>query len=289
MQKPTDFEFQALRDLVEKWSGIAMASNKAYLIETRLHGLIQQCGAGSYADFIGQLQSDKDPALRDQVIDLMTTNETLWFRDRHPFTIFEQDLIPEYVQQLRSGKRRQVRIWSAACSTGQEPYSLAMVWRERMRAIPDLNRARLEILASDISLSALRLAKRARYENVAMSRGLDRSYRDRYFKQEGRVWSLDPDIVGMVKLKKINLQDSFTGLGRFDVILCRNVAIYFADDFKRELFGKLANALTPDGVLFLGASESILTHSDRFTLRKGSSGVYYQLAEVAGAMRERSA
>lgn len=273
-------EFSALRTLIAELCGILVAENKAYLIETRLGSLVLENGCASFAEFHQKLKYGADAKLRDKVIDLMTTNETLWFRDSHPFTILKDILLPEYARQARENGRTALRIWSAACSTGQEPYSLAMIILDAMRSSPDLKKLRYEILASDISTSALRLAKMGRYESLAINRGLPPEYRDRYFKQDGRVWTIAPEVQQMVTLKKINLQDSFASLGRFDIILCRNVAIYFSDEFKRDLFGRFAKALHPGGIFFLGASESLASYSSAFDMKTGSAGVYYRVRDL---------
>lgn len=273
-------EFASMRQLLAELCGITVAENKAYLIETRLGSLVLESGCGTFSEFHQKLKYGGDLKLRDRVVDLMTTNETLWFRDGHPFRILEEVLLPEYARQQSEGRRQGLRIWSAACSTGQEPYSIAMVLREAMRRHAELGRLRVEILASDISVSALRLAKLGQYEPLAINRGLPEHYRERYFTNQGRVWSIAPQIREMVTLKKVNLQDSFAALGRFDVILCRNVAIYFSDVFKRDLFSRFAAALYPDGVFFMGASESLSNYCGAFRMERAAGGVYYRLGDV---------
>lgn len=273
----SDHEFAVFRTLLADMCGILVSENKAYLVETRLGSLVLENGCASFSEFHQKLKYGEDAKLRDKVVDLMTTNETLWFRDSHPFTILKDELLPKYALQARESGRGVLRIWSAACSTGQEPYSIAMIILDAMRSNPDLKKLRYDILASDVSTSALRLAKLARYETMAISRGLPREYRDRYFEQEGRVWSIAPEVREMVALKRINLQDSFAALGRFDIILCRNVAIYFSDAFKSDLFGRIGDILHPEGVLFLGASESLARYCSAFDMRTGAAGVYYQL------------
>lgn len=275
-------EFSTLRTLLADMCGILVAKNKAYLIETRLASLVLKSGCASFSEFHQKLKYVADPKLRDQVIDLMTTNETLWFRDRHPFAILKDVLLPEYARQGRENGRTSLRIWSAACSTGQEPYSIAMTILEATRTSPDLKKLRYEILASDISTSALRLAKIGRYDSLAISRGLPPEYRDRYFKPDGRIWTITPEVQQMVTLKKINLQDSFASQGRFDIILCRNVAIYFSDTFKRDLFNRISKSLNPEGIFFLGASESLASYCSAFDMRTGATGIYYQLRNNLG-------
>ncbi len=281
----TQPEFDDFRTLLAEMSGILVGMNKGYLIETRLGSLALEKGCSSFTEFHRMLSNGADPKLKDKVVDLMTTNETLWFRDTHPFEIFKQVLLPEFEGKINEPGGRTVRIWSAGCSTGQEPYSIAMTILERMRTRPALKNIRFEILASDISSTALRLAKMGRYESLAISRGLTDEFRDRYFLNEGRVWSVSDEVREMVTLKKVNLQDSFSLLGRFDVLLCRNVAIYFSDEFKRELFAKFARVLNPGGVFFMGASESLAAHSTAFDMNTASAGVYYRLRAQGGAAR----
>lgn len=275
-------EFSTFRTLLADMCGILVAENKAYLIETRLASLVLESGCASFSEFHQKLKYVADPKIRDQVIDLMTTNETLWFRDSHPFAILKDVLLPEYARQGRENGRTALRIWSTACSTGQEPYSIAMIILEAMRTSPDLKKLRYEILASDISTSALRLAKIGRYDSLAISRGLPPEYRDRYFKQDGRIWTITPEVQQMVTLKKVNLQDSFASRGRFDIILCRNVAIYFSDTFKRDLFNRIPKTLNPEGIFFLGASESLASYCSAFDMRTGATGIYYQLRNNSG-------
>jgi len=162
-------EFSAMRTLLAEMCGILVAENKAYLIETRLGSLVLENGCASFSEFHQKLKFGVDAKLRDKVIDLMTTNETLWFRDSHPFNILKDALLPKYARQ---NGRTALRIWSAACSTGQEPYSLAMVILDAMRSNQELKKLRYEILASDISTTALRLAKGGKYESLAIGRGL---------------------------------------------------------------------------------------------------------------------
>jgi chemotaxis protein methyltransferase CheR len=275
--KISDQEFSAMRALLEDMCGILVAENKAYLIETRLASCVHDEGCRSFSEFHQKLKYGHDHTLRDKVIDLMTTNETLWFRDSHPFKILKNDLLPEYAREAREGKRNTLRIWSAACSTGQEPYSIGMTILDAKRDYPELRNLKYEILATDISRTALRLAKMARYEAVAMSRGLPEEYKHRYFKNEGAFWSLNPEVKDMVTLKQFNLQDNLSTFGRFDIILCRNVAIYFSDAFKRDLFSRFQSSLYPGGIFFLGASESMACYSTAFKMQNTSGGVYYRL------------
>jgi chemotaxis protein methyltransferase CheR len=270
-------EFSLLRILLEDWCGILVDERKSYLIESRLGTYATELGCGSFSEFYTKIKHSADPTIRDRVIDLMTTNETLWFRDSHPFEILKDVLLPTFKQEIREGKRNKIRIWSSAASTGQEAYSTAMVLLDAMRLSPELRQCPVEILATDISSTALRLAMLGRYDKIAMARGLGEAYQDRYFTNSGRVWSIAPEVRKMVTLKKFNLQESFAQWGKFDIVFCRNVAIYFSDDFKRNLFRKIAGALHPQGTLFLGASESISAYSLDYKIVEHKRGVYYRL------------
>ena len=272
----TDQEFLLLRDYIEKHCGISLDRNKMYLVESRLNTLMVENGCDSYNALYRKASSDTTNGLRDKIIDAMTTNETLWFRDSSPYESLKT-LLAGYAAEIRAGKRAKVRIWSAACSTGQEPYSIAITALESGSAGSGLRPEQVEILATDISSTALFMAKLARYDQIAINRGLSPEMRDRYFKGEGRVWALADKVKQMVTLKKMNLQESFAAIGKCDIIFCRNVLIYFSEQFKRDIFTRLAALLRPAGYLFIGASESLSTYSNEYSMVKGSHGIYYQV------------
>ncbi|OPZ19556.1 MAG: Chemotaxis protein methyltransferase Cher2 [candidate division BRC1 bacterium ADurb.BinA364] len=270
-------EFDLMRDFIETMCGILVGGDKAYLIESRLSALVAESGCDSFREFYFKAKHDNNPALRDRIVDLMTTNETLWFRDNHPFLVLRQVVLPALCQEIEQGKRSTVRIWSAASSSGQEPYSVAMCVLEATRGRARARPEQFEILATDISTTALRLAQLGRYDRIAISRGLPDDLRDRYFKDEGRVWTLCDEVKKRVQFKKFNLQDSFAALGSFDIVLCRNVAIYFSDSFKRSLFAKIARCLRPGGILLLGSSESISGYSAQFEMLEHNRSIYYRV------------
>lgn len=270
-------EFEIVRDFINEASAIAVADNKAYLIENRLSDLAIEYGCASFAELCLKAKNDRCGVIRERMVDLMTTNETLWFRDSHPFLMFKEKMLPEYAAQVAAGKRRKIRIWSAASSTGQEPYSLAILILEALRQLPALKAEMFEILATDISPSSLLQAQEGRYDRVAIGRGLNPEYRQRYFKDEGRFWAIAPEVKKLVKFQKFNLRDSCGGFGSFDIILCRNVAIYFSKEFKSQLFARFARALNPDGIFFLGASESVIGYCNDFEMLQYLKGFYYGL------------
>ncbi len=271
-----DEEFSLIQRWIEETSGISVDSKKAYLIENRLGSLVSENNCASFGDFYHKMKNSCSPELRERIIDQMTTNETLWFRDLHPFTIFKEKLLPTYCQEISSGKRRKIRVWSSACSTGQEPYSLAILFLEAMKANSLLKPWMIEIFATDISDTVLKQASKGIYDKIAMGRGLSLEYRNRYFTDEGRFWQISSEVKERVKFEKFNLQDNFVKLGSFDIIFCRNVAIYFSEQFKKELFAKYCKLLTNEGILFLGSSESISLYSTDFDMLEHKKGIYYR-------------
>ncbi|HWQ10076.1 MAG TPA: protein-glutamate O-methyltransferase CheR [Holophaga sp.] len=269
-------EFKQLRDLIEKLSGISLGEEKAYLVETRLAGLLAENGCADFGAFCRMAANDHSPQLRDKIVDAMTTNETLWFRDTHPFTILQEKLLPALAEELARGSRYRIRVWSGACSTGQEPYSLAMAIQEFCRLRPALKPEQFEILATDISPSALLVAKMGRYDQAAIARGLPDQLRDRYFRREGNVWIVDDQIKRMVTFRKFNLQDAMDPLGHFDIVFLRYVAIYFSDAFKQMIYRGIAELLTPKGHLLISAVESLRGISEDFDQLNHGGGTYYQ-------------
>jgi chemotaxis protein methyltransferase CheR len=270
-------EFKLLRDYIEERCGIALGEEKAYLIETRLTKLMALNGCDDFTQFHRLIKSSNDAALHDKIIDAMTTNETLWFRDTHPFVILREKILPELVKELRAGKKQKVRIWSAASSTGQEAYSIAMTIHEYCRVTPGIRPEQFEIVGTDISSSALFLAKNARYDAIAIKRGLSDELRDRYFHVDGRIWVVNDSVKNMATFQKFNLQDSPSALGRFDIIFLRYVAIYFSLNFKQALFKNLARAANRPGHLIIGAVESLRGVSEEFEMKSHGGGYYYTI------------
>ncbi len=268
----TNEEFNLFRKLIEENSGITLGDAKSYLVESRLRPLLKAAGCSTFREFY-QKALDRKTGWIDKIIDAMTTNETLWFRDRNPFIILRDKLLPELAE---TSKRRKVRFWSAGCSTGQEPYSIAITIYEYCAKHPNTNPSRFEILGTDISPSALFIAIAGRYEGLGISRGMDQSILPKYFKKDGKAYVIKDEIKSLVRFKQFNLQNSFTLLSKFDVIFCRNVAIYFSDEFKRELFKKFHQALHPKGYLFLGSAENLRGLSSDFEALEYKHSFYYQ-------------
>ncbi len=273
-------EFRLIGDYIEKHCGIHLEKEKMYLVESRLAVLLVENGCNSFAELHRKASADTTNALRDKVIDAMTTNETLWFRDGGPFEIL-RGLIDGFAEEIGNGRRSRIRIWCCACSTGQEPYSVAMTVLESGRYGSGLKPEQVEIIATDISSTALFMAKMGRYDQLSISRGLKQEYRDRYFRSEGRVWSLADNVKKMVTFRKMNLQESFLGIGKCDIVMCRNVVIYFSEGFKRDIFGRLTDVLRPSGYLFVGSSESVSAYCGNYQMIKNSHVIYYQVKQDA--------
>lgn len=218
----------------------------------------------------------QDSKLRERILDAMTTNETSWFRDRYPYDILKEHILPELATQ----RGNSARIWSAACSSGQEPYSISMTVQEFQQQRPgSLPGAGVEIVATDISPTVLADAKAGVFDSLSISRGLTPERRDRFFQLQagGKHWEVRPEIRQRVRFRDLNLMTSYAALGKFDVVYCRNVLIYFSTDLKRDIIKRIAGTLKPKGYLFLGGSESIANYSDDFEMLRLPSGVVYRL------------
>lgn len=275
----TQSEFDLLRKLIEDDCGIVVEPGKEYLIESRLANLVTETACASFGDFYLKAKADLRGPLRDKIVDAMTTNETLWFRDNSPYVILEEVVLPAMIERIKAGQKIKMRIWSAACSTGQEPYSIAMLIQDacRFRGGGKVTPANFEILATDISPSALFLGMSGRYDQISISRGMRQDFKDRYFRQDGRVWLLADSVKQMVTFKRFNLQNPFTALGSFDLVFCRNVAIYFSLQFKQDLFRKIADTLNPAGLLFLGSAESLAQYSTDYEMLEHKGSLYYRV------------
>lgn len=271
----TEHEFTKIRDLLVSVCGIDLKADQDYLVETRLSELAVELGAKTFGELHRFIVAD--PEVMPRVVDLMTTNETLWFRDTSCWTTLTELLVPKLLERVAQGGPA-VRVWSAASSTGQEAYSLAILIDELAYKMgrPELA-DRFEIIGTDISSAAVFLANQARYDSFTVSRGLSAERCEKYFHKEGNTFQLHDAIKRRVQFKRFNLMESFVTLGKFDLVFCRNVAIYFSKAFKEELFGKIAGTLAPGGVMLLGATESLFGLKTPFVHHTHKTGVYYQL------------
>lgn len=272
-------EFMLFRKYIKDQCGISLGEEKAYLIESRLSKFLVKFGLSNFEELYLKLSQQKNNTLTVEVIDAITTNETLWFRDKTPWEIMESKLLPSYIRDIREGKRSKVRIWSAACSTGQEPYSIAMCIDNYLsqNGIEDITLANFEILATDISRTVLKIAQMGKYDSISMARGLDMRLRDKYFRREGRIWTLDERIKNAVHFKPFNLQNDFTALGSFDMVFCRYVTIYFSEEFTKETFTKVASVLEDNGILFLGNAEVFLNYQGLYEAEYYNKGIFYRV------------
>jgi chemotaxis protein methyltransferase CheR len=268
-------EIQLFAKYVYEVSGINIEASKAYLIETRLGRILESENCGSYSEFYQKVRMDASKALEKKVIDAITTNETLFFRDGNPFDLLKHKILPEIIDRRSAAKiLRPIRIWSAACSTGQEVFSIAIVLRELLGANPSYS---FKLLGTDISDAAIKQASYGSYNKFEIERGLPRDRLQLYFTPDGANWKIKDAIRSMASFQKFNLMHPFSGLGKFDIIFCRNVAIYFTLDDRKKLFGKMADALEPDGYLIIGSTESLTGVCPRFVPKRHLKSIFYQL------------
>ena len=276
--KITSTEFQLLRDYIEEQSGICLNKDKAYLIENRLADIIESYKCRDFSEFYYLVKNGNIKGLKEKLIDAMTTNETLWFRDSHPYSILREKILPSFVQAVKDGKKDKIKIWSAASSTGQEPYSIAITVRDFCMGQSIIKKDMVEIIATDISDSCIEKAKIGRYDSIAMSRGVKPEQLVRYFVKENvNYYMVNQEIRDMVKFQKFNLQDNPIILSpHFDLVFMRYVAIYFSEEFKKGLYSRLSRILTPKGFLVIGAVETIRGLNDDFEMLSHAGGLYYQ-------------
>jgi chemotaxis protein methyltransferase CheR len=275
-------EYEFLRRLLRDKSGLDLSSDKQYLIESRLLPLARKVGLPGIGELVQKLK-DGNHSLISQVVEAMTTNETFFFRDKVPFDHFREAIVPE-ILKARAG-RKSMRIWCAAGSTGQEPYSLAMCLKE-MGTV--LSGWRVEIIATDLSQEVLEKSRSGLYSQFEVQRGLPIQLLVKYFKQTGELWQINSDLRAMVQHRQLNLLHDFSQLGRFDVIFCRNVLIYFDQETKINIFGRLANAMEADGFLVLGAAETVVGLTDVFKPLAERRGLYQPTGGAAPIRSSRA-
>ncbi len=267
-------EFNTFRQFLEDKSGIVLGDNKQYLVTSRLKKLQDEHGIKSLTELMARIQAQPRGALQEQVIDAMTTNETLWFRDIYPFEVMKNKVLPELVKKQPN---QRLRIWSAACSSGQEPYSLSMTIDEYERANAGQAKLSVQIIATDLSASMLQACKLGEYDSLAIARGLSSERLQRYFdKTPNNRWAVKAAIKNRVEFRALNLLDSYAVLGKFDVVFCRNVLIYFSAEAKKDILMRIHATLKPGGYLFLGASEALNTLPELYTMVQCSPGIIYQ-------------
>ncbi len=251
--------FDALRTFLNRTSGLALDAEKAYLAESRLQPVMQRLGLPDLETLVTRLLSGTHHDLVREVVDAMTTNETLFFRDRVPFDNFRKIALPNLLEARKDVRR--IRIWCAACSTGQEPYSIAMILDEEAQKLAGWQ---VEILGTDLSHHAVAGAREGLYTQFEVQRGLPISQLLRYFRQEGDRWRINEHLRSRVRFETFNLLGDYAELGRFDVIFCRNVLIYFDVRTKQNVLEKMARVIASDGFLVMGAAETVIGLTDAF-------------------------
>ena len=266
MLRPDDFDFMA--KLLKDRSGLVITQDKGYLLESRLLPLARNRNLKGLEDIVARLRA-RDEALARDVTEAMTTNESFFFRDQKPFDLFRDTVLPTLLTARAT--KKSLRIWSAACSSGQEAYSLAMLLREQQARLAGW---RIEILGTDISTEILDKAKAGLYSQFEVQRGLPVQLMLKYFKKKDESWQIDPALRAMVQFREFNLLHDVRTLGTFDVVFCRNVLIYFDQETKGRVLDSISKQMPDDGVLFLGGAETVLGVSERFKPVIGQRGLY---------------
>jgi chemotaxis protein methyltransferase CheR len=267
----TPTEYDAFKSFLQQACGIMLGSGKEYLVTSRLNNIIKEAGVDSLGALLKMIQSPAHSRLKVKVIDAMTTNETFWFRDIGHYILLKETILPDLNQQ----KGGSIRIWSAACSSGQEPYNISMI-AEEYRILKPLAKP-VQIIATDISSQVLSEARAGVYCGLSVERGLTTEQKNRFFLPKDHCIEVKPEIKRRVSFSSLNLTSSYQGMGKFDVIFCRNVLIYFSNELKRDIVERMANALNPGGYLFLGSTESINQLTERFEMKVGHGGISYRL------------
>lgn len=265
-------DFDLFADIVKKRSGLTLTQDKAYLLESRLMPIARKSNLKDLEELAKQVRDKREEKILEAITEAMTTNETFFFRDQKPFDQFRNVVLP-YLLKSR-GQKKSFRIWSAASSSGQEAYSLAMILAEEAAKFAGW---RIDIVGTDLSVEMVERAKSGMYNQFEVQRGLPVTMLVKYFQQNGDKWQVNDKIRSMVQFKNMNLLQDWSAVGgQFDVIFCRNVLIYFDASTKAKLFERFAGALASDGALFLGGAETVMGTTDRFKGMEGLHGIYLQ-------------
>jgi chemotaxis protein methyltransferase CheR len=264
---PDDFDF--LRKILRQRSGLVLSAEKQYLAESRLLPVARKRGLASLGDLVAAFKAHPLSALATEVVEAMTTNETFFFRDKSPFENFSELIMPAML--AARAREKLIRIWCAACSSGQEPYSLAIALKEMGPATAGY---RVELVATDLSGAVLERAKEGVYSQFEVQRGLPIQYLLKYFTKVGDTWQVLSSIRAMVQFRTLNLLNDFSPLGTFDIVFCRNVLIYFDQDTKVSVFDRIAKQMPDDGYLVLGAAETVVGLTDAFKPVAGRRSLY---------------
>jgi chemotaxis protein methyltransferase CheR len=272
-------DFNFVSQFAREHAALVFEPGKEYLVETRLSTLAQQEGFPSLGAYIGRLRTEREEtSIHQRAINALTTNETFFFRDFHPFEALKRNIIPDILKNRASTKR--LNIWSGACSTGQEPYSIAMLLRE---SFPELKDWSITIIATDLASTVLKMAQEGRYTQFEVNRGLPANYLIKYFAQEEGKWRIKEDIRKMVSFRQMNLNRPWPMMAPFDCVFLRNVMIYFDIPTKKEILRKIRACLLPHGHLFLGSAETTTNLDPAYKPVSYGKSVAYQVARAEGA------
>lgn len=271
-------DFELYKSLLLEKSGLVITPDKSYLLDSRLTPIAKKWNYPTLEMMTLQLRAIPDPKLVKDVVEAMTTNETSFFRDTKPFALFQETVLPHMIQNRASKKK--VRIWCAACSSGQEPYSLSMILKDKEA---QLKGWQFEIIATDLSDDILAQARKATYSQFEVQRGLPIQYLMKYFTQVGEAWQLKDEIKNMVKFSTFNLLDDMSRLGQFDIVFCRNVLIYFDEKNKAQILARVDKQMDKDAFLFLGGAETVLGITDKFVPMPEKRGLYIKNPALSGA------
>ena len=275
-QEVTDVQYRRFAAFVEEKCGIVLGDGKQYLVNSRLSSLLSKFRVQTVDDLINLAMEEKpNNKAQEEVIDAMTTNETLWFRDTYPYKALETIILPELAKKAKY----PVRIWSAACSSGQEPYSIGMIIQEQMSKMLHIDPKQTQIIGTDLSPEMLSICRRGQYDVHALSRGLSPERKEKFFRttHNPNMMAIDSRVKSMVEFRPMNLLGSYALMGRFDVIFCRNVLIYFSNDVKADILRKLTMCLNPGGYLILGSTENLVGVADKYEMMRCNPGIIYHL------------
>ncbi|MBU0960251.1 MAG: protein-glutamate O-methyltransferase CheR [Proteobacteria bacterium] len=277
MLKITAEELKIIAQYIHEISGIYLDQSKSYLFETRLGSIAEELGCTSYRALYDKARRDPAKLIERQIIDAISTNETLFFRDTSPFDLLKHKILPEIIDARAPRSpllKTNIKIWSSASSTGQELYSIAITLQELLGT--QMAKFNFSLLGTDISDTAIKQASYGKYNKFEIERGLPRQTLQKHFTLFGDTWKVKDELRGMVNFRKLNLMLPFTGLGKFDIIFCRNVAIYFTLEDRKKLFNKIADCLADDGYLIIGSTESLTGICSRFIPKRHLRAIFYQ-------------
>ncbi len=280
----TPKELALFAEFIHACTGIVLDSTKAYLLESRLGHMLDEYGASTFTDFF--YAGYRSVEWVNRVVDAISTNETSFFRDQRPFELLRSKILPDFFGRRQNGSEPSpsgLRIWSAACATGQEVYSLGMIISELLGS--EMNRWNITITGTDISDYAINKARQGLYTSYEVERGVPHNLRQKYFESQGELLKVRADLQAMTVFKKMNLLAASEGNELYDIILCRNVAIYFNQENRRRLFERIAACLRPEGILIIGSTESLVGVSDRFSRNESCNTLYYQVKCTADDLR----